>query len=122
MKQLLDTNIILYFLTGRLKSPLNNEHYCVSVITQLELLSYPSLDQEAEQTIQNFLEFIEIINLEPEIVSKTIEIRKKYKFKLPDAIIIATAEVLGVDLLSNDQEFSKVSGLKLKSLDLIGKT
>ncbi len=120
MKQLLDTNIILYFLSGKLKSTLADNEYCVSVITQLELLSYPSLDSEAEYTIEAFLKQIEIVGLNPEIIKKTVEIRKKYKFKLPDSIIIATANFLDIEILSNDQHFSKIPNLKCKTLELIG--
>lgn len=88
MKQLLDTNIILYFLAGKLKNPLPDNEYFVSGITQLELLSYPALDHKSELAIDKFLKQVEIINLNPEIIRKTIEIRKKYKLKLPDSIII----------------------------------
>lgn len=40
---LLDTNIVLYFLGGKLANPLPSGQYFVSVITEIELLSYPSL-------------------------------------------------------------------------------
>ncbi len=39
MKVLLDNNIILCFLAGKLKKPLVDNEYCVSNITPLELLS-----------------------------------------------------------------------------------
>lgn len=119
MKLLLDTNIILYFLGGNLKEPLADNEYCVSVITQLELLSYPALDKEAESIIKTFLKQIEIIDINPAIVIETIQIRKKYKFKLPDSIILATALFLDVEILSNDNHFAKVSELKCKNLELI---
>ena len=54
-----------------------------------------------------------------EIVQKTIEIRKKHKLKLPDAIIIATAIFLDIEILSNDQQFLKIPELKLKSLEVL---
>ena len=54
MKQLLDTNIILYFLSGKLQSPLPDNDYVISVITQLELLSFPGLDSESESKIEDF--------------------------------------------------------------------
>ncbi|BAZ10464.1 PilT domain-containing protein [Calothrix sp. NIES-4071] len=40
---LLDTNIALYFLGGRLVHPLQPAKYLISVITEMELLSYPNL-------------------------------------------------------------------------------
>lgn len=119
MKQLLDTNIILYFLGGKLKNPLDDNEYYVSVITQLELLSYYALDYQTESAIDAFLKEVEIINLDPQIIAKTIEIRKKYKFKLPDSIIIATAKVFNLEVLSNDQQFSKVPEIICKNLVLL---
>ncbi|PHM10709.1 PIN domain nuclease, partial [Nostoc sp. 'Peltigera malacea cyanobiont' DB3992] len=40
---LLDTNVVLYFLGGRLVNPLPSGEYFISVITEIELLSDPSL-------------------------------------------------------------------------------
>ena len=48
------------------------------------------------------------------IKSKTIELRKKYCIKLPDAIIAATSIVYGIPLVTADKGF-----LKIKELDLI---
>ncbi|MCK5233036.1 MAG: hypothetical protein KAR13_22375 [Desulfobulbaceae bacterium] len=56
MKYLLDTNIILYLLGGKLLKPLPEGIYFASVITELELLSYPSLHPEEEKQIGQFLE------------------------------------------------------------------
>lgn len=39
----LDTNIVLYLLGGRLANPLPKAQYFISVITEMELLSYPNL-------------------------------------------------------------------------------
>ena len=116
MKQLLDTNIILYFLAGKLKKPLLDNEYYVSIITQLELLSYPNLDSKSEYSIDLFLKEIKVINITPEIITKTIEIRRKFKFKLPDSIIIATAKVLNLEILSNDQQFTKFPDINCLSL------
>jgi predicted nucleic acid-binding protein len=52
--------------------------------------------------------------LTPAIVEKTIELRKAYKIKLPDAIIAATALVNKLTLISRDtNDFRKVKGLKV---------
>ena len=119
VKQLLDTNIILYFLAGKLSSPLPDNEYCISVITQLELLSFPLLDAEAEARIEAFFDQIEIIGLTPEIIKETVLIRRKHKLKLPDSIIIATAKALDVIILTNDQQLGNVPNVKCHSLQLI---
>lgn len=51
---LLDTNIVLYFLGGRLIYPLPPAKYFISVITEIELLSYPNLTSDEEARIIDF--------------------------------------------------------------------
>lgn len=43
MTGLLDTNVALYLLGGRLAAPLPAGDYGISVITEMELLAWPSL-------------------------------------------------------------------------------
>lgn len=51
---ILDTNIVLYLLRGDLADPLCPGRYYVSVITEMELLSFPDLDDAAEAAIEDF--------------------------------------------------------------------
>ena len=46
-----------------------------------------------------------------EIKAQTINLRKKYKIKLPDAIIAATAITYELPLVSADQGFSQIEEL-----------
>jgi predicted nucleic acid-binding protein len=55
VKRLLDTNVALYLLGGRLADPLRPAEYHVSVVTEMELLSYAGLDEASEQRIRDFL-------------------------------------------------------------------
>ena len=82
------------------------------------MLSFPNLNNEAEIQIKNFLSELTIIGLEQKIKESAIEIRRKFALKLPDAIIAATAISRKLDLLSNDQQFSKISKLSFKQLRL----
>ncbi len=45
MRRVLDTNVALYLLGGRLAEHLPEGEYSISVITEMELLSYPDLDE-----------------------------------------------------------------------------
>ena len=47
------------------------------------------------------------------IKEKTIEIRKKYKTKLPDAIVTASAIVNNLPLITADKGFNQIEELKL---------
>ena len=49
MTGLLDTNVALYLLGGRLAAPLSTGSYGISVITEMELLAWPSLTTEEEK-------------------------------------------------------------------------
>lgn len=118
MNFVLDTNAVLYFLAGRLAEPLPDAVYYISVITEIELLSYPALTQEDEAIINAFLEDVRIVDLQADIKQSAIHFRRKYRLKLPDALIVATAYGLDASLLSNDMQLTKVAELSVRSLRL----
>lgn len=80
-----------------------------SVITRLELLSFPSLSPTDEHTLQLMLNSMACLNLTDTVQAKTISIRKTRKIKLPDAIILATAKSYGLELLTLDQKLQRLS-------------
>ena len=112
MTLVLDTNVVIYELEGRLTQPLPAGPYAVSVITEMELLSYPDLDVSDEQAIRRFLTGVAIVDLTPNIQAVAIQLRRLYRVKLPDAIVAATAVSLGVDLLTSDQRLARTPGLQ----------
>ena len=82
----------------------------ISIINFLELKSAKSLNRE----IDLFTNYANTIKLEAEIINKTIELRRKYKIKLPDAIIAATAIVYNLTLLThNYKDFIGLKNLKI---------
>ena len=91
-KLLLDTNAVLLILgSEKVFSSLEGKELFVSLITELELFSYPDLKKEEEKSITFFLSKVAILDIDRDIKSKAIQYRKKYKLRLPDAIICATA-------------------------------
>ncbi len=119
MNKLLDTNIVLYLLGGKLNEPLPEGEYFVSVITEIELLSYPAVSIQEEQQIQKCLADLTIVELLPEVKQLAIPLRRQYHLKLPDAIIAATALVLKAELLTNDLRLARVTELQCRQLKLI---
>lgn len=110
---LLDTNIVLYILGNKFDlSKIPEGDFCISVITEIELLSYPKLESAEEASIRKFLSMIDIINLNVEIKEKTIYLRKKYALKLPDAIISATAYFAEAILITNDKQLCQVTEIE----------
>jgi len=116
---LLDTNIVLYFLGGRLVNPLPSGQYFISVITEIELFSYPSLTLEEETQIIDFLNKITIIGIDSNIKNLTIAFRKQYKLRLPDAIIAATAKSLNATLFTNDVRLVNLTEINTQSVQIV---
>ncbi len=98
----LDTNIVLYYLGGRLAESLPAGQYFVSVVTEMELLSYPNISETEERHIRGFLDRVQIVNLNDTVKTSAISLRRQHRFKLPDAIVVATARSLQALLLTND--------------------
>jgi predicted nucleic acid-binding protein len=115
----LDTNIVLYFLGGRLVNPLPSGEYFISVITEIELLCYPSLSLEEETQIIDFLNKITVVDIDNNIKNLTIAFRKQYKLKLPDAIIVATAKYLNAILFTNDVRLANLTEINTQSVQIV---
>ena len=114
---LADTNAVLYLLSGNpCMEPYRSERFAVSVISVMELLSFPGITTDEEKTIRRFLSACVLIPLNDEITETAIHLRRTHRTKLPDAIIAATAISNGLTLLTADTGFSRISELNLKSL------
>ena len=115
---LFDTNTALYFLGNQLAEPLSAGMYGMSVISEIELLSYPTLSSTEERQIRDFISSIEIIGLRSDVKEEAIAFRRQNRLKIPDAIIAASAKVLGATLLTNDSTLLKLTGVSATSLKL----
>lgn len=116
---LLDTNVVLYFLGGRLVNPLPVGQYFVSVITEIELLSYPSLGSDEEVQIRDFLTKITVVGIDSNIKELAIAFRKQHRLRLPDAIIAATAQPLNATLFTNDVRLANLVGINTQSVQIL---
>jgi predicted nucleic acid-binding protein len=118
VSNLLDTNAALYLLGGRIAEPLPDDLYSVSFITEMELLSYPSLSVAEETQVRAFLASVEVCGLSQPIKEQAISLRRNHGLKLPDAIICATAMERRATLWSNDQKLLAVPGLLCRQMVL----
>ncbi len=119
-KYLIDSNTVIDYLGKKL--PLNGMSFIdsvvddipnVSIITKIEVLSFNAAD-EHYALLNNFMNDATVIDLTYDVVMASIEIRKKYKTELPDAIIAATAVVYNLSLIShNTSDFKNIEGLKV---------
>jgi len=85
----------------------------VSVITQIEALSWVNPDKDKEKTVRDFIQDANVLTLSVPIVSQCVALRRSRKIKTPDAIIAATAIVYDFTLVTSDTGFNNIPGLKV---------
>ncbi|MFY0481753.1 type II toxin-antitoxin system VapC family toxin [Flavobacterium sp. PLA-1-15] len=105
-----DTNIILYLLNGDedVKQYLQGNDIYISIISEMELLSFPEISENELKEIVKLLKQVKIIDINYAVKQNAINFRRKYKIKLPDSIVLATAKYLELPILTADKQLSKV--------------
>ena len=105
---LIDSNAAIDFLAGKYDLPgqsfmnkVVNNTPVLSIISKIEILGF-SCPENVSIILESFISESVIIPLTDNIVAKTIEIRKKLKVKLPDAIIAATCLVSDLILITHN--------------------
>lgn len=125
-KYLIDTNITIYYFglvlnqesVEFLENVFKSKYY-ISVINRIELLGTKNLTARQSKALESFINNAIIFNLEEKIVVKTIELRRNYNIKLPDAIIAATCLINECSLITNNQkDFNKIDGLDILPLGM----
>ncbi len=108
---LFDTNILIYFLAGKLPEDVKKQieniletSFYISVITKLEILGWRGHTEKTFKETKSFIEEAVIIGLEDEIVDEAINLRRQKKIKLADAVIAATAIVYKRILITNNEK------------------
>ncbi|WP_256871687.1 type II toxin-antitoxin system VapC family toxin [Nostoc sp. TCL26-01] len=118
MRYVLDTNVALYLLGGKLLNPLPVGEFYLSVISEIEMLSYPAIAADEMLRVQQFLSQVTVIGIDEDIKNQTIILRKKYRLKLPDAIVCASALSTNSLLLSNDAQLSRVTEISINTVQV----
>ena len=122
LKYLWDTNTVVDYLQKNftesvqksMDNLINKFRPAISVITEIELLCWKASKQDDIALLHSFISDCLIFELDREIKLKTIEIRRIYNLKLPDAVIAATAFSNDLILISNDRRgFNRIPALKL---------
>ena len=109
MKAVFDTNILVDHLLGISQAKQQIENYdtrIISVITWMEIMV--GANPKSELQLTNFLLAFTVAPISTTTAQLAVEIRKKLKIKLPDAIILAAAEEYECILLTrNTKDFSE---------------
>lgn len=118
MRYIPDTNALIYLLDNRLAQPFPPGQYAYSVITEIELLSWPQMQPQTEIHCLDLLATMRRIELDAAIRMATISLRREHRIKLPDALIAACAIHFDAVLLTNDQRLNNIPGLHCQPLEL----
>ena len=114
----IDTNIFILRINDRLAELLPRGEIICSVITEIELLSFPALTSAEETLLRAMLARVAVYGIDQNIKEEAIRLRRQSRLKLPDAIIAATALCHQAALVTNDNELQNVPGLKSQSLEV----
>lgn len=128
MRYIYDTNIFIYYLAEEpavlslfTEAFLSQHNVAISPIVRIELLSFPDLSDEEEQITADLLTQFESVPLLPEIEDQTIQLKRQYRIKLPDAVIAATALHWSASLVTrNIDDFKRVTELDVYNPFAIG--
>ena len=94
MKAVFDTNILVDYLRGIAAAATELALYqsnSISVISWMEVMA--GTNSQTEAATRTFLQSFEILEIDTTIAERAVAVRKLKRIKLPDAIILATAQV-----------------------------
>ncbi|MCJ7622267.1 MAG: type II toxin-antitoxin system VapC family toxin [Anaerolineaceae bacterium] len=118
---LVDTNILIYYFADAIPPKeidtlerILKTSFNLSIITKIEFLGWGRHTDEGYEKAKEFTSFAHTILLTNKVADLAINIRRKNKIKLPDAVIAATA--LSKDLIlvtRNAKDFKDVEYLEI---------
>jgi predicted nucleic acid-binding protein len=93
LNALIDSDVLLDFLDGYASAASEIARYeecCISIISWMELLA-GARTQADEDVRRGFLSHFRTVALTPRVAEEAVTLRRRYRLKLPDAIIWASA-------------------------------
>ena len=112
---LADTNFLIFTSQGNpIVETFLDYNIGISFISEMELLGVFSISKIQKSNIQKIIDQCFVIDFNLEIKKSAIQLKQKYKDKLPDAIIAATAIHYNIPFITADADFKII-----KELDLI---
>ncbi|MDQ3843630.1 MAG: type II toxin-antitoxin system VapC family toxin [Bacteroidota bacterium] len=113
-----DTNTVIYLSDKHpVIEPLLDSECFFSFITEIELLGKPGISPEETERVKGVLSVCRKVPHEEAINEITIALKQRYKIKVPDALIAATALHLRIPLLTFDTGFTRVKELDMVLLE-----
>lgn len=111
---LADTNFLIFTSQGNpIVETFLDYNIGISFITEMELLGVFSISKIQKANMQNIIDQCFVIDFNLEIKKSAIQLKQKYKVKLPDAIIAATAIHYNIPFITADADFKVIKELDL---------
>lgn len=82
----------------------------ISLVTYIEFVGFHGVDEHTANQLNNIASGFLCLPISDDITQKTIKLRQTHKIKLPDSIILATAQVHGLQLLTLDNKLHRFFG------------
>ena len=110
MKALIDSDVLIDFLQGIEAAAVEIDRYddaCYSIISWMEVMIGAETDAE-RFAAETLFESMRRIELSADIARRAVDLRRQLKIRLPDAIVLATADWEGCILVTrNTKDFSQ---------------
>ena len=103
VKALFDTNILIDFLNGVPQAKFELSRYrdkAISMITWMEVMA--GATPATQSTLHGFLQEFSHVAIDEQVGTVAVTLRQRYRIKLPDAIVWASAQVSGRLLVTRD--------------------
>lgn len=118
---LFDTNILIYYFADVIPAhelykieEILKTSFQVSIITKIEFFGFETFSKDSFTREEEFFGYAAVIPLTDDIADIAIDLRRKYKVKLPDAIIAATCILNNFTLITrNEKDFAGISELDI---------
>ena len=117
---LIDTNILIYHTAGSeaisdfIRDMIARQAFNVSVLTKIEFLGWNKHSPEGFEKCRQLMERANVFLVDDDTAEKAIELKRRAKIKLADAVIAATALVNNFKLVTrNVDDYKAVKELPI---------
>lgn len=117
---LVDTNILIYHTQGSprtidfIAELISRRSFTISILTEIEFLGWDKHTPEGFEKCKKLINAAHIYPLDDAVASRAIELKRKVRIKLADAVIAATAVEHGLRLATrNIDDFRAVEGIEV---------
>ena len=120
-RYLIDTNILIYYFADTIPQEevptiedIFKTSFIISIISKIEFLGWKKHTKKGYENAKEFTGYAKTIQLNNKIAELSIDLRRNYKIKLPDAVIAATAIHNDLTLVTrNIKDFKDMEDLEI---------